>query len=171
MANDVLIDIKPVHGEEINDMAIIRAVQKEMRVQAKSAENLFEKGYENWQANHKPKWKLTLSVRGTDYVGRMYTGDKPFLWVEAGTKKRRRWMSKDWQSKTTVGILRSSAGAGTPGKFAGKGRQPKPIAARDFRVIVAERMKGSFSRNMQRAVNKGSRRFFSNRRPRSPQVR
>lgn len=171
MANDVLIDVKPIQPERINEMAIIKAVQKEIRIQAKSAEKLFEKTYSNWKANHKPQWKLKLIVRGGDYVGRMYTGDKPFLWIEGGTKRRRRWMSKDWQSKTRVRILSSGSGAGTPGDFAGRGRQPKPIAEREFRVTVVKRMKGSFTRSMQRAVNKGSRRFFSGTRSQSPQTR
>ena len=164
MANDVLIDIKPVHGEEINELAIIKAVQVELKAQTKEAERLFEKGYSTWKANHKPKWIVTQHVRGGDYLARMKTGDKPYLWIEGGTKTRKRWMSKDWKSKSKVKVLTSGSGGGKPGDFAGMGRRPLPIKEREHRVIVAAKMRHPFARDMGHAVNKGSKRFFSTRR-------
>ena len=67
------------------------------------------------------------------------TTSKKFLWLEHGTRIRRRVMSKDWQSKTTPGSLQSGSGAG---KALGFGSRPG-IEPRNWWMASTKRQKAS----------------------------
>lgn len=68
----------------------------------------FEKDYKKPTAGFNPPPTFTVGK------GSITTTDKKFLWLEFGTRVRRRTMSRNWISKTTPGSLRSRAGRGKP---------------------------------------------------------
>jgi len=164
MADNVIINIKPVYGEDVNDKGMLAVIRKAFEAEAKKVESEFGKGTATW--THKPRWKIEIKTRRNDWVARVFTGDKPFVYVELGTLKggRYRRMSRDWQSKTTPKSLHSGAGGGRAAGFIPKGTRPmKGLTPRDFRVIIAEEQQPKYARNMQFALKVGSSQFFSGR--------
>jgi len=162
MADNVIIDIKPILGEKVNDKGMLRVIRKALEASAKDVEGEFGKGTSTW--THKPRWKTEVKTRRNDWVARVSTGDKPFVYVEMGTIKggRYRRMSRDWQSKTKPKVLHSGAGGGRAVGFIPRGTRPmKGLTPRDFRVIIAEAADSKFASTMRAGIELGSRQFFS----------
>jgi hypothetical protein len=81
-----------------------------------------------------------------DYKIEVATSEKPYLFVNFGTKVRYAQLSPDWQSKTKPGQLPSSAGKGRV-LYIDKSK-PKPgIKARRFDEIVAGRIRSWVAHN------------------------
>ncbi len=160
MARATGIDIrfKPILPNDINTKAALSIITLAVQEAAEKAEKkYFAQSYSTWK--HKPKWTFKIKTRKNDLVGVLATSSKPYTYIERGTRSRWRKMSRDFTSKTTPGKLASGAGTG---KATGFFRRPmKGIKARDFRVIVAERMQPEFIRIGTKAMFKVATIFFT----------
>lgn len=141
----------------MNPTVFMTEIVKAMKEESRIHEKMFELGTSTWA--HKPSWKHTFSMSGGTARSKISTGDKPFLWVEAGTDTRWRRMSYDWVSKTRPRRLSSGPGAGRAEGFF---NVPKPgIEARDFREVVAEIRQPLYEQKMANVFRMASVRLFS----------
>jgi hypothetical protein len=158
-SSDVIIDIKPILGENVNDKGMLTTIRKALQREAQKVIKEFDKGTDTWK--RKPNWKIEIQTRHNDWVAKVSTGDKPFVYVERGTKTRRRLMSKDWVSKTRPKVLSSGPGQGVPTGFAKKNQKMPGIKARDFRVIISEQQQPKYEKNISVAIAIGANSFFA----------
>lgn len=153
MAQPLLMVILP---EEMNPTVIHQAVIKAMKQETEVHERMFNKATATW--THKPGWKKKFAMTGGDAYSIISTSDKPFIYVERGTRKRWRRMSSDWTSKSKVKRLGSGAGSG---KAEGWKRRPYPgIKPRDFRERIVEIRQPRYAVNMAAAFRKGANNLF-----------
>ncbi len=154
-----ILEIKPILPGRINEKAFMREIRKAVEKSARMIIKDFGIGTKNW--SRKPSWTVKRRKRRSAWVWRVQTGDTPFVWVEMGTKSRKRYMSKNWASKTQPGRLHSGVGAGTPDGFTRSGKQLRGITARNFRVLIADKQQPLFARQMARAILSGASQLFS----------
>ena len=118
-----IIGIRPILPGQVNETQFRALIRRALREAAKEVVKELEKGSQTWA--HKPQWVIVpryASGLGTWKV-KVRTTSKPLIWVEAGTKTRRRHMKKGWRSKTRVGWLGSGPGAGEAGAFVRVGQR------------------------------------------------
>jgi hypothetical protein len=159
----IQIEFRPIHPEQMRgEGAIIAAMSREVQKILETAEQEgFDSATATWE--HKPKWTIRIKSRKRDLVGRLATQSKPFTWVELGTKLRWRKMSPDFSPKSRVKNLQAHSGSGRATGFF-KTRPRPGITARDFRVVVAEKMQPKFESNVTTALVREAGMFFSGRR-------
>lgn len=130
--------------------AIVDAVKDEIQ----EMEKMFGQGTRTWSSSSQPSWELRVKP-GFAVAGTVTTGDTPFIYVEVGTRYRWRRMTRDFQAKTTPGVLGSGPGRGG---VAGWFRRPaKGITGRGFRDIIVAKRAGPFQRRIERALINATR--------------
>ena len=152
------IRFKPILPNTVNTQMSLTQITLGVQEAAEKAEQkYFAQSYSTWK--HKPKWTFKIKSRKNDIVGTLATSSKPYTYIERGTNIRWRKMSRDFISKTNPGRLGAAPGAGRAEGFFK--RPVKGIKARDFRVIVAERMQPEFQQIMTKKMNIIASRFFT----------
>ena len=133
---------------------LVEVMEREMDIM----ERMFGKVTDPWDSSDQPEWAKEISADANDLVGTIFTRDKPFLWVEAGTSGGRVTFSQDYRPRTRKGVLGSRA---KKGRVVAKGRgSPRNTAARDFRFLVAERRQRNFTKAMDKSILRSANKFF-----------
>lgn len=103
---------------------------------------------------HKPNWKeIGPKVRGDDLIWQRVTKDKPYIFVELGTKVRYATMTADFVAKTQPGQLIPGPGRG--GVLFINKKVPRPgIKARESNKKIAENTQKQMARIMQNELKK-----------------
>ena len=164
MAEQQIIAIKPLPPENLDAEALMRPLRVAFKAQAKAIVREFGKGTSTW--THRPTW----NIKYIGFTGRaiwkaiISTSDTPFVWVEMGTKVRKRTLSRDWISKTQPRKLASGSGQGRATGFTKRHHMPG-IKARDFRVIIAKQQQVTFEARMRATMIRSSKHMFSGRAP------
>lgn len=151
-----IIRLKPVIPEnahfEVFQIAIIKVLEEEMDDVIK----LFNKFTGTW--THKPKWRKEIKNRRSEFVGKVSTRSKPFVYVEGGTKIRRMGLSRGFIAKTKVRSLSSGPGAGKKTSFL---KTPqKGITARESRFVIEKMREKPAQANLQKRINAASKHVF-----------
>lgn len=151
-----IITLQPVLPEnahfEVFQIAIVKVLEEEMSEVIK----LFNKFTATW--THKPKWKKEIKNRRSDFVGKISTRSKPFVYVEGGTQIRRMGLSRDFRAKTKVRSLSSGPGQGKKTSFL---KTPQGgIKARESRFVIQEMREKPAAANLQRRINIASKQVF-----------
>lgn len=109
------------------------------------AQALFEKTVETW--DDKPEF----TVKTLKNAVSVSTSSKIYSYIDKGTSVRYATMTPDFSPKTRVRVIASARGRG--GVVRVDKRHPKPgIEAREFSVIIQERMQKKFPSRMQQAM-------------------
>jgi hypothetical protein len=111
---------------------------------------LFEKTVRTWQ--HQPRFAARKAYHG---YGITVEPEYPFEWINRGTRVRYATMSKDWKSKTKLGVIASYNGAGRM-LFVSR-KHPRPgIQARNFTDIIMRRVQARAAGRMRKALSDAS---------------
>lgn len=111
---------------------------------------LFEKTVRTWRSI--PQFTATQTARGWAVgVDPVF----PYGWINKGTRIRYATMSKDWRSKTKVGVVSSFAGRGRM-LFVSRKRPRPGIQARNFSDIIMRRMQTRAASAVRDALNQAS---------------
>lgn len=118
-----------------------KVIEQYLQKGADKALIFFKISTNTWQSgggfeiNKKDKFKLEIA-----------TSEKPYIFINFGTRVRYAQLSPDWQSKSTPGQLPSGPGAGRALYI--DTSKPKPgIEARHFDRLVADRIRSWLAHN------------------------
>lgn len=126
---------------------IRQSVIEEAKIIRKSLKNYTSK----WTRENQPYWSFRIKRTPRDYSVFVGTRDKPFIYVEKGTRRRYRKMSWDFRAKTKPGTMKTSSGAG---KATGFYKTPRAgIKARDNLETLAKERRKIFSVKLARKIN------------------
>lgn len=114
---------------------------------------------------HKPTFDLTITRQRGDYAITAGTDDKPFVFVEAGTKahtirpKRSKYLrfSSGYKAKTKVGIIGSKPGGAFGSDVYAKAVNHPGFPGRKFTVLIARRRQKSIEQEISQEVAKVAR--------------
>lgn len=113
------------------------ASEKALKQLGEDSKALFEKTVETW--TDKPEFKVTEKAGRVE----VSTNNKIYFYLDKGTSVRYATMSPDFQPKTRARVIGSNRGRG--GMVFVSRNHPKPgIEAREFSVIIQERMQSKF---------------------------
>jgi hypothetical protein len=136
------------------DVAAIRVeLEKAVTWEGEAIRKEYEKTTRTW--HHKPVFEVLPEVSNTEVSVLVGTDDKIYLFLDEGTKVRYATLSRDWQSKTTPGIIGSGPGRGRV-LFVSKKRPRPGIKARRFTPTIQSRRKRPFQQAMLAATKKGA---------------
>jgi hypothetical protein len=111
---------------------------------------LFQNTVRTWQ--RQPRFVTRKVYHG---YGVEVDPDKPWDWINQGTRVRYATMSKDWRSKTKPNVIASYNGAGRV-LFVSR-KHPRPgIQARNFTDIIMKRVQARAANRMRAALNEAS---------------
>jgi len=132
--------IKAIGPKKIFNVSAGQAArEKALEDLAQDGLELFEKITNPWE--RKVIFVIRVNLAGENVS--ITTTDKIFGFVDIGTSVRYATMSPDFSPKTRVGVLSSSRGRG--GMIFVNKNKPKPgIEAREFSVIIQERIQKKF---------------------------
>lgn len=121
------------------------AKEKALEALAQEALALFHKTTETW--DEQPVFIVRVNNNNTSVT----TNSKIYKYIDKGTSVRYAVMSPDFSPKTRVRVIASVGGRG--GKVFVDKRHPKPgIQAREFSVIIQERMQKKFSATFKNVI-------------------
>ena len=109
--------------------------------------------------DHHPSFKTVIAYKMGDAVATVYTEDEIWGYLNRGTSERWAVMSRDWQSKTTVGQLSSGPGAGHVA-VRGKKHMKSPmqgIDARNWTFLLQDKYANDFANDIRIAIIGGLR--------------
>lgn len=114
----------------------------------------FESVIATWR--HKPRFLSYISYSGGDVRLHIFTLDKPFQYLDRGTRIRYATMAPGFEPKTSPGFIGSR-----PGKqglwFVSKNKPHKGIHARQFSLMIRRKNEDKFKRRVYDAIKLGSR--------------
>lgn len=144
-----IVPKKPIAAESVHKFrsGVVVALADE----AKQIEKLFGQATRTWKAQDQPRWK-TIFILSDDAEVNVLTDSTPFVYVEGGTRKRLRRMSRDFIAKTYPGVLASGPGAGGAAGWYPRSKPAKGIKARNFRVAVVRVRHKKFRNKMRQVV-------------------
>jgi hypothetical protein len=128
-----------------------------VKVIEKDAVADFNKTVATWV--HKPKFKSEIKTTGSQSVTLTIVPEpeKPYLFLDKGTKVRYATMSPDWKSKTEPNVAQAFLGKGKR-LFVSK-KHPRPgIKARNFTKHIAKTYKTELQRETKNALARAARR-------------
>lgn len=137
-----MFNVQPIRPGTFNIGAIASQVRALLEEEGRIDKRLMETTTENW--DEPPTFETTITI-GRDGVADTHpTGAnaKKWYYLQFGTSVRYARMSKDWQSHTAPGTLRSGPGAGRViQRGARAGAQPGIQARMWIQVIVKMRQR------------------------------
>jgi len=150
--------------------------EKLVEVEVDKIEGLFTSTTATWDS--KPKFnKRTRSLAHDIASGQVWTTDKPFVWVNDGTKKRYMRMAPGYSPKSQpnklgthgAGGARRGLDVGDRGSGAGPRARARRIRARNFDEIIARLRnkssnKDSFQRNVRDAYTAALKQMVTGKR-------
>ena len=157
-----------IEGDDLDPRALSRGVTRALQDEADETDKLYRLVYGTWD-EEKPNMIKKVSTRGADAYSEVSTrgrtgekGNRKLLWLDDGTSLRWAIMSRDWQSKTKPGQIRSGRGRGrvvARGKKATRrARRGKPgIKPGNFSDAIARERAPHFLSNVERAINDATR--------------
>lgn len=159
---DSVWQFKVVKPKQLSIGAVRANILNALKDEGKHAVSLLNQTIENWQ--DPPRMTSEIGYKGGDVA--MIAGPtggmeavKKWHYLNSGTRIRYAVMSRDWQSKTHPGSLRSGRGQG---RVVARGRKqvPRPmpgIEARGWTSTINKMMRKGFHRKIQQAVTRGIR--------------
>lgn len=130
--------------------ALENAVRKAMDIEQRQQIKLFRQTTAYWR--HKPDFEYKIETMGDVMTLTVYTDDKIYGYINYGTRVRYATMSKDFQSKTNPGSLRSGRGKNPDPVYVSKKVPRAGIQARDFTGQIFDQRMPIFSRRINRAM-------------------
>lgn len=125
-------------GTIFDEKAVKQKLEAAMKETTKIGREYFDQITSTWEHS------VPIEERGPDYVGgdlisEILTEDRPFYWLDKGTRERHALMSEDFRAKTAVRRYASGAGAGNPDPVAvGWNIQLDGIQAREWTAMMAD---------------------------------
>lgn len=165
-----ILQVKAIKAKKMNVDAFRRVIERALISEGKETEKALAPTVSSWTSD-KPRFDSIIDTTGGD--ASVLTGPvgsemavKKFRWLDEGTSIRWALMSRDWRSKTRVGVLKSGRGRGKvviAGRRAMTARNigPRPgIEGRGWTELVRKRRKPKFTRAMVAAMQEGARKLY-----------
>jgi hypothetical protein len=112
---------------------------------AEEARELFQKTTATWETQ--PVFIVRINQNNTSVT----TASKIYTYIDKGTRVRYATMSPDFSPKTRSRVIGSTAGKGRM-IFVSRNHPRPGIQAREFSVIIQERMQKKFSAKFKRVI-------------------
>lgn len=147
---------KPVVPKPYNVARVHSAIMNALRDEGRDTLPLLNQTISTW--SDPPSMKAKVEMRGADAVMEAGPSDKgsfqgkKWFWLNYGTQVRYALLSRDWQSKTKPGSIRSGMGAGRVLLRGYKAGRHPGIDARGWVYIIEKMRSKPFQVRMQRAV-------------------
>lgn len=137
--------------------ALAEGMIKEIGIQRR----MFDRVTNTWSEKSKPIWDEVFRFSRTrDFNAWLTTTSKIFTWQALGTTGGRVSFSADYTPKTQRRVIGSGAGTGS---VTSRGRSApliQGIRAGEWHLEIAERRQIPYTKNQQRQILKGTKRFF-----------
>lgn len=133
-------------------------IEKAVKAVALEIQKDFERTVATWK--DKPDFEIeTKTGAAASGIKITVTPDpeKPYLFVDKGTKVRYATMSKDFEAKTDPNVIQAFPGKGKM-LFVNKKRPRPGIKARNFSKIIAKTNKAELAREVKNALARAARR-------------
>jgi hypothetical protein len=158
MARETIIELKPILPQKGNFAVFELAIRSMIDDELEEIEKALNRYTNTWQ--HKPKWSKQTKKRRSEFVGRIGTTTKRFVWVEEGTKSYYASMTKGFIPKTKPGRIISGAGSGG---FKGLNSRPKRpgIKARKNLPVIAKTREIPFAVDATKKMDAAAKALFS----------
>lgn len=117
-----------------------KAIDRSLNNAALGAQADYDTTVMTWSSEHQPEFGISAPTKQSRVIG---TSDKPFIFIDQGTKVRYVTMTRGFKAKTRPGFVGSGAGAGGVLFFSKK--KPRPgIVPRRFSEIIAAKWQRQF---------------------------
>lgn len=144
------VTMKLIRPKKIDIELMLSMLADGVQEEGEKEQKEYEKTTRTWR--NKPEHEMSMSQTKAEIKATNLTDDRIYFFIHEGTRVRYAVLSKDWQSKTTPGIINSRAGRGKV-LFVSK-KHPRPgIEARGWTDIIIRNRKGPFKTAMQRRMN------------------
>lgn len=153
-----VIELRAIEPERPNFAAFRNAINQVISDELDEFEKLLHQFTGTWSTQ--PKWNRNIKRRRADAVGRLYTHNRKFAWIEEGTKRYYARMSRGFVPKTKPGRLRSGPGSG--GRVGPLRQRPisPGIKARNIRNVIKKERQDKFARDAQIKLNIAAQSIF-----------
>jgi len=155
---DPVIRMIAILPEKMKGNAYAKELRDAVREEMREHKRLWLLVSNTWKEKDKPTWNITTRFNRESIVGTCKTNSTPMVYLELGTKRRKRRMQKGYQKRTRPGYLGSFAGAK---EADGWYDQPVPgIKAGNWRNEVVKQRKAKFPVLVAKAMFIGSLTLF-----------
>ena len=151
-----------VSAPRLNQDAIRVELLAALEKQSKLLVKEFEKTTKTWHGE-KPEFEAQIGLeQGSGATLEValtgpQKGIDKWFWLDRGTKVRRALMSRDWQSKTTPGLIGSGPGRGRV-LFVSRQLALPGIEAREWAKLIRKNTRPTFRAALQAALARGLKR-------------
>lgn len=157
---------KAITPKRFNNKAFVAALEREARPYADGVRRDYEKTFQNWKAEDKPRLTVDINVNlnggvsvEIDVDGEIYTyvheGTRPHR-IRPKRAKRLAFRS-GYKAKTLPGRIASVTGGPFGETVFSRGVQHPGFEGRKFSKLIIQKWRGPFYKAMQRALNKGAK--------------
>lgn len=154
----VNIKLVAIVPEKMNFSPIVAGMKKSVKIEMERQKALLELVSETWKEKDKPVWSIKVEQRPNEVVGTCTTDSTPFVFLELGTKSRKRRMQPGYGKRTRPRHLGSFAGAKeADGWFT---RPVLGIPAGHWREEASKNRKDKFPNLVQRGISSLAQRLF-----------
>ncbi len=129
-----------------------------MRVEMESIKDDFLIPTETW--NHEPEFIVETKKWGDRIIGRVYTNDDIYRYLDRGTKVRHARMHRKFERKTQPNVMTSGEGAYGEPEYVSRHYNGPGIEARNWSTMIAADHKQKVADKMNSAVNLIIRKIF-----------
>lgn len=156
MASLKLQSIKPKNMPKGKEY--LQALEKSVQKTAGLVLRDLESTVKTWK--HKPTFDVTITHTGNDYAITASTDDKPFVYVEAGTKphiitpKRSKYLrfSSGYKAKTRPNVINSYPGGAFGSDIFAKSVRHPGFPGRHFTKAIASRRQKTLEQETSQAI-------------------
>lgn len=155
-----VFQFKAVKPKSLSLPQVRARILNALKDEQKYAVSLLNETTASW--NSKPVMRGMISYAGGNAAmvvgptGNDHDVNK-WVWLNEGTRVRYAALSRDWQSKTAPGRLRSGPGRGHVVARGYKAGRHRGIQARKWSDQINKMMRKTFHRKIQRAISEGIR--------------